>query len=265
MRSPAVNVKEDRKEPRLFRVLRWFVLRLTPEYRLYGTDQLPEEPCVLVGNHSQMYGPLAAEFYMPRRHYTWCVGEMMNRQEVPAYAYEDFWPRKQKGLRWYYRLLSHLVAVPLPYILTNAHTIPVYHDARVMTTFRKSVGQLQSGADIVIFPESHQPYNGILWHFQEHFTDLAKLYYRKTGSAVCFVPMYVAPKLGSIHFGEPVRYCPEAPDGAERKRICEAMMTSITEIAVSLPEHTVIPYPNIPKREYPLNTDCKPPLLKENQ
>jgi hypothetical protein len=30
-------------------------------------------------------------------------------------------------------------------------------------------------------------------------------------------------------------------------------MDAITEIAVRQPEHTVVPYPNIPKKQYPKN------------
>ena len=30
-------------------------------------------------------------------------------------------------------------------------------------------------------------------------------------------------------------------------------MDAITEIAVAQPEHTVVPYPNIPKSQYPKN------------
>ena len=244
------------KDPLLFRLICRIVGRLSPDYRFYGTENLPEEPCVIVGNHCQMYGPIAAELYMPRPHYIWCIGEMMNRKEVPAYAFQDFWSMKPRALHWFYRLLSHLIAPLAEYVFTHAHTIPVYRDARVVSTFRQSVERLKEGSDIVIFPEKNEPFNGILWKFQEHFADVARLYYRRTGNAVCFVPMYTAPRLKNIHFGKPVRFRPEAPDEEERTRICDAMAASITALAVSLPEHTVIPYPNIPKGQYPLNTAC---------
>ena len=249
------TVKDGRKGPWLYRQIYRIVWLVSPKYKLYETEKLPDEPCVIVGNHCQMYGPLAAELYMPRPHYIWCIGELMNRKEVPAYAFRDFWSMKPKGMHWFYRLLSHVIAPLAEYVFTNAHTIPVRHDARVMTTFRQSVGRLQEGADIVLFPEYGEPYNAVLCRFQEHFADLAKLYYRKTGKALCFVPMYTAPRLAEIHFGEPVRYNPEAPEETERNRICDAMMKSVTEMAAALPRHTVIPYLNIPKRQYPLNTD----------
>ena len=246
----------QKKDPLFYRLIVRTVRRFSPKYRLYGTENLPQEPCVIIGNHCQMYGPIAAELYMPRPHYIWCIGEMMDRKEVPAYAFRDFWSMKPRSLHWFYRLLSHLIAPLAEYVFTHAHTIPVYHDTRVMTTFRQSVDRLKEGADVVIFPEKSEPYNGILWQFQEHFADLAGLYYRKTGKAVCFVPMYTAPRLKSIHFGEPVRYNPEAPGDEERTRICGAMMEAVTGLARTLPQHTVVPYPNIPKDRYPLNTDC---------
>ena len=256
MRSPAGNENGNGKDPLPYRLIRGTVRLVSPKYTLHGTENLPPEPCVIVGNHCQMYGPVAAELYMPRARYTWCIGEMMNRKEVPAYAFRDFWSMKPRRTHWFYHLLSRVIALPAEYVFTHAHTIAVYHDQRVMTTFRQSVRRLSEGADIVIFPEKNEPYNAILCRFQEHFADLARLYYRRTGSTPAFVPMYVAPKLKSIHFGRPVYYRPESSDEEERTRICRAMAESITDIAVSLPPHTVVPYPNIPKKQYPKNTDC---------
>ena len=163
---------------------------------------------------------------------------------------------KPKALHWFYHLLSHVIAPLAEYVFTHANTIPVYHDARVITTFRQSIQRLQEGADIVIFPESYDPYSGIIWKFHEHFADVAKLYCSRTGEAVCFVPMYTAPRLAGLYFGEPVRYNPEAPEEEERKRICRAMQEAITGLAKTLPEHTVVPYVNIPKKEYPKNTQA---------
>ena len=39
----------------------------------------------------------------------------------------------------------------------------------------------------------------------------------------------------------------------ERARIRDYLMEHITRIAVSLPEHKVVPYRNIPKRLHPSN------------
>ena len=83
--------------------------------------------------------------------------------------------------------------------------------------------------------------------------DVARFYYKKTGSALSFVPLYVCPKRAELCFGEPIRFDPEAPIEQERTRICTYLSDSITELACSLPLHTVVPYRNIRKRDYPKN------------
>ena len=65
--------------------------------------------------------------------------------------------------------------------------------------------------------------------------------------------MYIAPKLRKICLGKPVRFRAEEAMDAERSRICTYLMDEITAIAEALPEHTVVPYRNIPKKDYPSN------------
>ena len=71
----------DKKTTWVYRVIRWLVWLFSPKYQLEGTENLPDEPCVIVGNHSHMYGPIEGELYTPGKHYVWCAGEMMNREE----------------------------------------------------------------------------------------------------------------------------------------------------------------------------------------
>ena len=57
-----------------------------------------------------------------------------------------------------------------------------------------------------------------------------------------------------MHLGKPIKFSADKPIEEERRRICDYLMSEITDIARSLPEHTVIPYRNIPKKQYPKNT-----------
>ena len=244
---------EDKKTSWIYRVIYWLVRLFSPRYQLVGTENLPEEPCVIVGNHSQMFGPIAGEIYTPGKHYIWCAGEMMHRKEVPAYAYRDFWSKKPKAVRWFFKIMSYVITPLALCIFNNAHTIAVYHDTRLISTYRESMEKLHAGNSIVIFPECYDEHNNIVHGFQDKFVDLARFYYKKYGVALSFVPMYLAPRLSRIFYGEPVRFDPAAPIADERARICEVLMDRITDMAVAQPEHVVVPYPNIPKRRYPHN------------
>ncbi len=245
-------MSENNNSP-LFRFIKWSVKQFSPRYKLQGEENLPEEPAVIVGNHSQMYGPIASEIYHPRDRRIWCAGQMMKMKEVPAYAYKDFWSGKPRAVRWFYKLLSYVIAPLSAFIFTHAATVPVYHDGRLITTFRRSLDALCDGKDIVIFPEHAEPYNDILCDFQDKFVDLARMYHKRTGKRLNFVPMYLAPRLELMTFCEPVAFSPDAPIKEERARICVYCMDKITETARSFPRHTVVPYLNIPKRDYPEN------------
>ena len=237
----------------MYRLIRWLAWLFFPKFKVYGAENLPDTPCVIVGNHSHMYGPVAGVIYTPGPHYVWCAGEMMNLKEVPAYAYQDFWSQKPKVLRPFFRIASYVIAPIAAYTFTNAETVAVYHDMRIVSTFRDSMAKLEEGNSIVIFPEHNVKRNNVIYDFQDKFIDLARFYHKKSGEAVSFVPLYIAPKLKAMYFGKPIAFQADAPIDTERSRICGYLMDAITETAVSLPEHTVIPYPNISKRYYPKN------------
>lgn len=236
-----------------FRIVRWLVWLFYPRINVEGMENVTEEPVMYVGNHSQMNGPITAELYFPGDPYIWCAGQMMHLKEVPAYAYADFWSEKPKAVRWFYKLLSYVIAPLSVSVFTNARTIGVYKDARAVNTFKQSVKMLTEGTSQVIFPEHAVPHNNIVYDFQDKFIDAARLYYRKTGKELCFVPVYLAPKLKTLYIGKPTRFRGDAPIEEERGRICTYLMSEITKMAEELPRHTVIPYRNIPRKDYPTN------------
>ena len=247
----------EKKVSRTYRMIRWTVKLFFPRFRAEGKENLPPQPFVIVGNHSQAYGPIAGELYVPGQPYTWCTGEMMSRKEAPDYAYRDFWSGKPKMIRWVFYLFSRLIGPLCEIVFNNARTIGVYHDMRIIHTFRESVSRLEEGENLLIFPECYDPHNNIVHRFQNRFADVARMYYKKTGRALVFVPMYLAPRLKKMYLLEPVVFNPDTPLPEERERIGRLLMDRITEKAVSLPRHTVVPYPNIPKKHYPQNYPLK--------
>lgn len=236
-----------------YRVIYRLVRLFYPKIQVSGTENLPEEPCIIVGNHTQMNGPIACQLYFPGRRKIWCAGQMMHRKEVPAYAFQDFWSQKPRWTHPFYKLLSYLIAPLSQCIFNQADTIPVYRDSRIVTTFKQTVKELANGENMIIFPEHDAPHNHIVYDFQDRFIDIARLYYKKTGKEIYFVPMYIAPALKSMHIGQPVRFQSGEAMEAERRRICDYLMDSITDMAETLPLHRVVPYRNIPKKQYPMN------------
>lgn len=239
----------------IYKIIKFFTWLFYPHIKVVGGENLPDEPCIVVGNHAKMNGPIGCELYFPGSHYTWTAGEMMDIKEVQPYAYKDFWSYKPAWIKWFFWLLSYFIAPLAVCIFNSANCIGVYRDVRLRSTFRTTMEKLEEGSNVIIFPEHDVAYNGVVWEFQEKFIDIARLYYKRTGKELSFVPLYVAPNLRSMFIGKPVKYNNEAPADEERKRICKAMMDGVTALAEEQPVHTVVPYPNIPKKEYPVNKE----------
>lgn len=252
MADTAKKEKKQKKKPtRPYRVIKKFVGLFYKKRTFVGVENLPSEPSLIVGNHAQAHGPLTCEMYFPTKKQLWCIGQMMHVKEVPSYAYQDFWSHKPKFWRWWYKLLSYLIAPLSAYIFTHSDSIGVYKDHRLLSTFRETERALSRGENVIVFPECSDPHNDVVNAFQDKFIDVARFYYKKHKKALSFVPMYNAPALRTVLFGEPIAFRPEADIEEERARICSELQRQITELAQSLPRHRVVPYANVAKKLYP--------------
>lgn len=242
--------KRNKEKPLFFEFLVLLIRIFYRKRNFVGMENMPSEAAMYIGNHAQIHGPLTSQIFFPGYKYIWCIGQMMRMKKVPAYAYQDFWSKKPKSVRWFYKICSYLMAPICAYVFKNADTIGVYKDSRLMGTFRKTVRALENGANIIIFPEYEQEYNDIVCEFQDKFIDVARLYYKKTGKALSFVPMYNAAKLKTVALGTPIVFNPEADIEEERARICTYLKEEITRLAKELPAHKVVPYLNVGAKNY---------------
>ncbi len=246
---------EKKKTSVLFKIIKGAIRLFYGKVEVVGLENLPEKNAILVGNHTQMNGPICGELFLPETCYIWCAGQMMKWDEVADYAFEDFWSKKPKWTQPFYKCFAYIITPLAVCVFNNARTIAVYKDMRIMGTFKDTIKMLQKGADVLIFPEKDEKHNNILYKFQENFVDVAKLYYKKNKTSLTFVPMYIAPKLRKMYIGKGVVFQPENDMNDERKRISDYLSDEITNIARELPLHTVIPYRNIPKKHYLTNKD----------
>lgn len=49
----------------LFRIIKWLVRVFYGKMEVVGLENLPKNNAVIVGNHTQMNGPIAGELYLP--------------------------------------------------------------------------------------------------------------------------------------------------------------------------------------------------------
>lgn len=240
---------DTKKKPGFYKFLRFSISLFFKKREFIGTENIPKEASIIVGNHSQLYGPLTSEMYFPTKKYTWCISNVMEKEAAQKYIYTDFWSKKSIITRPFFKLLSYIVVPLSVYIFNRADTIPVYKDARILKTYKITMEALEEEANVVIFPESCVEYNDIINEFQDKFIDVARLYYKKTGKELSFVPMYNAVRLKKVVFGKPIKYNPNIEMDIQREMICKYLKEDITRLARELPRHKVVPYANIKRRK----------------
>lgn len=215
---------------RLFCTLKWFYRHLTRSMTTSWEEPFSGEPCVFVCNHVGAMGPIhmVIDFPMAEQLHAWCNEGIMNRKTCPAYVRQDYWWKpgcKMEPL--YNATLPYMAAAILPPVLKSAPTIPVYHDARVMTTMRSSLKWLKAGEHIVIFPEQPSGYGTHHTWINTGWLNLCVLYYRATGKVLPLYPVHIDCKNKHFTVSRPVLYNPELPLEEQQDEIAQKLAAGL--------------------------------------
>lgn len=219
----------SKKHP-VIKILRSLVRLFTPRITTSWEVPYDGEPAVFVANHDRARGPLAmcAHFSLCTELRPWIIARMMNIREVPEYVRQDFW---WKQGRWYTKLLDHTLPYPialiLPPVFHGVEGIPVYHDSRVVSTFKESIRTLNSGKNVALFPERAEGFGDYSDNLNSGFLLIAKSYYKKTGKALNFYPVYVDWDAHTISVARPIQYNPSAEHSSQSKTIIDQISSFI--------------------------------------
>ena len=238
-----------KKKPMLFRFIFFVVRVFYPKVEVIQHDVI-EPGSLMVANHAQIHGPITTYLFHPNPKKVWVISDMCHVKTVPKYAFEDFWGDSKIPFRWFFKLLSFLIAPISPYIMKHGGTIPVYKSIAITKTFQYTIQTLQKEEDVFIFPEGRSSHNPILNDFQTNFVDVARLYYKKHQKALSFYPVYIAPFAKKMVIGKKIEYNATNSIEEERIRICEYIKREITKMAFDLPKHRIIPYAKEKKKRY---------------
>lgn len=225
-----------------YKIIRGILWICFPRAKTVYEEEPDDLPAVFVCNHSAIRGPVMMTLDFKRKHQSWTVSNALDRSRAVSYAFHDILIGNSRRCKRFWRMLAHIVAVMLPPLLRYSDTIPVYHDKNIVTTFKQSVKALTDGDDLVIFAESPKRYSEYIFNLQSGFVDIARLYYRKTKTALRFYPVYVEKKNAVISVGKPIVYDPDQPLEEQRETIAVYLRDNIDRLARALPAHKPVPF-----------------------
>lgn len=210
---------------RYFRIIAWVVRRILPLREVQPLSSLAEQPCIILCRHRNMRGPFytisrwGGRYLRPWIYYPFCFRKEFYQQMYGYTLTERL--HFPKPLAMFASWLLSIVVTPL---MASLGAIPVYrNDSRIRETFRQSLDLLEQGCNIIIFPDVDYTNNGKVGDVYEGFFMLERMYHKKTGRHLPFVPVQLDTKQKSLRFGNPVSFT-DANFNEERQRVLDAIL-----------------------------------------
>ncbi|MDO4483003.1 MAG: hypothetical protein Q4C54_00810 [Clostridia bacterium] len=203
------------------------LLRPFFRHKVIGREKLVEDeanPLVILCNHSEIYGPLAAVINLPFYVRPWVISDMV----VDPETFAEFFRRNNlNDIKWIPEQWKTPIALRLGKIsvwgMNQLDSIPVFRNkpAKLIVTLRQTISAMEAGDNILIFPENpdadpeHPGYltEGVGPLF-DGFVMLADAYYRKAKKCCRFVPVFADRHARTITVGEEITYNPQADSDA---------------------------------------------------
>ena len=201
-----------------------------PDMETVWEEPFDGEEAVFCPNHAASFGPIAmcAFFSLRDQCHPWLNAGIMERKEIPAYVRQDYWWEPGCFFEPLLNMtLPYLMALLLPPILGSVPGVPVYHDNRVIRTFRKSLEYVAQGHHLVIFSEQPAGHGSSEMELNRGFLQVAPLICKRTGKALKFYPVHVDRAARRITVSKPVPYDPALPLKEQEDGIIQALSKSI--------------------------------------
>lgn len=199
--------------------------------KMVGKEKISKdnEARVFIANHYEIYGPIAIFLRFPYNFRPWVIDKMTDPDQVEKQMSLGIYGKFPKVPMWLKKIAVKTLKSIMVYTMTRrAKAIPVSREnpRANIKTMQESVKTLESGKDIVIFPELSYVDEGV-GEFQTGFEHLAKYYHQKTGKKITFYPVFISQVNKKMFVEEPITYDPKNDPNNEKKKITSHLHTAM--------------------------------------
>ena len=173
--------KKKNARKKWFEVLKKIMRLFKKKTDFVYLGKVPEKNTIILSNHVGTSAPLAWELYEDIPFRFWGASEM-NSGLIPLYKYQTkVYYHEKKHWNIHLARLFCIIASPLTNLFYKGlNLISTYRDMRFRTTISESIETLNSGKNIIIFPEiSDKGYLDELEGFHQGFLMLASICHKK--------------------------------------------------------------------------------------
>ena len=192
--------RKQTKYPFLIRTLARLKRRKTPRV-LVGSA--PGGPTVYLCRHLDREGLATAIAYIPEVVRPWVLDKFSSYKSIrDLYVNYTFPVRMGKG-RTYSAVVGRLAARGTHIAVKKLKGIPVYrgeHSSKTITTIKQSAAALENGDKLLVFPDvDYADKSAGDEKIYKGFGVVDKMFRRKTGKKVAFVPVYIGDDVVVLH------------------------------------------------------------------
>jgi 1-acyl-sn-glycerol-3-phosphate acyltransferase len=229
-----------RKRRRFFSIL-MVVARLFHHCKVEGIENLPSNPerLIFLCNHGYLSGAVITRLYLPVPFRSWSLSDLMEPEDVEEHILRYIVePASWLKSRFHTPAVKLLKRISL-WLFDSIDSIPVYRNRlrKILQTFQLTSQALQSGDNIMIFPENpdHESLSepgyrsDKILPFFSGFVTAVHLYHEQTGQEVTYVPCYADSH--QLIIGTPFRSRKDLPFAEEKERVIALAEETIHTLA----------------------------------
>ena len=223
--------KQKAKRRLYFRVMKALMKSRYKKPRFIYLGEEFENGALILSNHEGTDSPMSLEIYCDKPIRMWGTGEM-NSGLISLYKYQTrYYYHEKKHWNLHLARLFCLIASPITWLFyAGFDLISTYTDARLVKTLRESIASLQSGDNIVIFPEdSTNGYLPELEGFHEGFVLLADVCKKRELDLPIYVS-YFRKSDRTYIFDAPIKYSELLKKYQTRSEIAKALCARCNEL-----------------------------------
>ncbi len=190
-------------------------------------------PAVYVVHHQNLLGPVCAAALMPEEARLWVLHVFCSRRACFEQYYGYTFTQRFGWVRPAAFAAAGLLSLCIPRFLHGLGAIPVYRGTReIRRTVDRSLSALLSGESLIICPDrdyaSGSPETGEIYN---GFLHLEKVYFRKTGMHLRFVPLCCRREDRRLVRGPAVRFSGAGSFAEEQREIAARLVETMNRLA----------------------------------
>ncbi|NLG25938.1 MAG: glycerol acyltransferase, partial [Clostridiales bacterium] len=192
------------------------------------------QPAVYVCRHHNVKGPILSLAYLPIAVRPWVYHVFMQRASCYRHCADYTFSKRFGWHRASARAVAWVIAPAFARLLRSAGGIPVHRgSAHLMGTFRLSADALARGESLLVFPDvDYTSQVGDTGALYEGFLLLDRMYHKRTGGHIAFVPLHISDARRALYLGEPARFDDGVPYDVGRARVLEALKGEMNRLSI---------------------------------